>query len=122
MRGARKKVGREPVFKTLKNAGVEAQRRQSGRNREREGNGAELREDFVQGDGVLTLSVWRSRGRMDACPTNTYLDIIRRISTRSVILQGMKWARSSTLRGRLPCQEVRIDSENGGKERMVLIC
>lgn len=87
MRGARKKAGREPVFKTLKNAGAEAQRRQSGRNREREGNGAELREDFVQGDGVLTLSVWwRSRGRMDACPTNTYLHIIRRISTRSIIL------------------------------------
>ena len=47
MRGARKKAGRQPAFKALINAGVEAQRRQFRRNREREGKGAELREDFV---------------------------------------------------------------------------
>lgn len=56
---------------------------------------------------------------MDACPTKLHLHIIRRICTRSIILQGVKWARSSTLRGRLPWQEVRIDSENAGKGRMV---
>lgn len=47
MRGARKKAGREPAFRVLIKAGVKAQRRQFGRNREREGKGAELREDFV---------------------------------------------------------------------------
>ena len=47
MRSARKKAGREPAFKALINAGVEAQRGQFGRNREREAKGAELSEDFV---------------------------------------------------------------------------
>lgn len=47
MRGARKKAGREPAFRVLIKAGVKVQRRQFGRNREREGKGAELREDFV---------------------------------------------------------------------------